>query len=621
MRQQPVGPSQGLPAPSRRRRLLRAGAPAVTVAAVAAALWWLWMPRSAPAPLQQLPLDFGVTFEVAPRMYGVALSPDGTRLAFNGTDPGGRTGLFTRPLDQGSPKLLSERQLEDLVFSPDGQWLAGVAGGRLVKVRVADGAVVDLGPGFMGRGVTWIDNQVVATARGPSHPLVLVGPDGVETPLTELDAARGESTHRWPNATPDGTAVVFTTSTTNADYDNATIEAVRLDTRQRVVLHRGGFGGRYLPSGHVVFVHRDTLFAMPVDVARLSATGPPVPVVANILADATTGRLLLSASRTGAVLVPTGSRSPAIEQPTWVSSSGVRTPLPIPPGDYLEPRLSPDGRRLLLSVRTGLQRQTVVHDLEGGPPIRLLSGTRDLTPLWAPDGAHVVYGAEGDGGIHNLFWRRADGTGEVRQITHSRNVQYASSFSPDGSQLAFGELDPETMADIWMLPLDLHNPDNPVAGTPQPFLRTAVSLDAPAFSPDGRWIAFQQSPAGDGPPEVIVARAANPAERWVAVSSAMLPRWSADGRRVFFQQSRLLKSVDVTLKDGAPQFGRPRAWGGETPVRNKADAMRNWDVGPDPSRVIVLLAAPPQPTDGPRAAVTLFLNFFDEVQRRVPGGR
>jgi hypothetical protein len=118
-----------------------------------------------------------------------------------------------------------------------------------------------------------------------------------------------------------------------------------------------------------------------------------------------------------------------------------------------------------------------------------------------------------------------------------------------------------------------------------------------------------------------VARADNPAERWVAVTPGLVPRWSHDGRRLFFQQSRLLMFVDFTLKDGAPQFGRPRAWGGETPVRNKPDAMRNWDVGPDPSRVIVLLAAPPQPTDRPRAAVTLFLNFFDEVRRGVPGGR
>jgi hypothetical protein len=267
--------------------------------------------------------------------------------------------------------------------------------------------VIEVCTSFAARGVTWLDDQTLVASLGPSDGLVrLPAERGAAVPLTRLDRAKGESTHRWPQAAPGGEAVIYTASDVNGGYDDARIEAVSAKTGRRAVLHRGGYGGRYLASGHVVFVRHETLFALPVDLGRLVATGPAVPVVDGVLGDPIMGRFEFSASRNGTALTLTGYRPAPRDQLSWVTSSGRREPLPLAPDDYVDPRVSPDGRHVVVGVRRGPGPQLLIYERGSDAPHRLVSTTWDLTPIWAPDGQHVVFGAEGEGGIHNLYWRR-----------------------------------------------------------------------------------------------------------------------------------------------------------------------------------------------------------------------
>src|SRR5262249_17152582 len=149
------------------------------------------------------------------------------------------------------------------------------------------------------------DGNIIAALSSVGSTLSRIpSSGGTPTPVTKLE--QGEVSHRWPQILPGGKAVLFTVSASVTGYDAATVEVVSLTDGRRKTLVRGGTFGRYVPSlkgtGHLIFVNRGTLFAVPFDLGALEVRGTPLPVVEQVAYNPSQGDAQFDFSRTGILL-------------------------------------------------------------------------------------------------------------------------------------------------------------------------------------------------------------------------------------------------------------------------------------------------------------------------------
>ena len=194
----------------------------------------------------------------------------------------------------------------------------------------------------------------------------------------------------------------------------------------------------------------------------------------------------------GTLVYLSGKTSAETLPAVWLDADGSKQPLwPSPPGPSVSPRLSPDGSKLAVSLNNDIY----VYDPQRGSSLRLsFDSAYNAYPVWTPDGKHIVYSRTGASG---MWWVRSDGSDQPQLLYEAKNGSaIPGSFTPDGRRLAFHQPGAGTGRDIWTLPLDLTDPDHPKAGTPELFLATPSDDVEPAFSPDGRWLAYSSGEAG-----------------------------------------------------------------------------------------------------------------------------
>jgi protein kinase-like protein/WD40 repeat protein len=570
-------------------------------------------------PLMNLSVDLGPDAVLQGRVT-VILSPDGTRLVYRS-----RGGLSTRLLDQSKSTLLAGTEgAADPFFSPDGQWVGFFADGKVKKISVQGGAAVTLCDAPSAHGGSWGEGGSIVFAPIPQSGLLRVSEaGGTPQPLTQLDQQKGETTHRFPQILPGGNSVLFTASSGTAEFNEANLGVLSLKTGQRKTLQRGGYFGRYLPSGHLVYMQRGTLFAAPMDLDKLALTGPALPLLEDVATNAIEGtaRFDISGvpSGSGSFVYVSGSAATTGRSIAWLDSTGKTQPLKATPGAYSTPSLSPDGKRLAFSQNFN---DITVYDWQRDTTSRLTftPGTNNY-PVWTPDGRGIVY-RSAPGAVGNLYWVRSDGAAAALRLTESKNDQTPYSFSPDGKRLAFVEQGGATLNDIWTLPIDWSDPEHPKAGQPEVFLRTPNSENAPAFSPDGRWLAYG---AQEGPNQEVYVRPfpADPSGgKWqISNGGGNLPIWSRGalgaGRELFYQSPNGIMVVRYTAKGATFVPDKPRLWS-DYRIYN-ARVAKNYDLAPDGKRFAVFEL--PEGEQKPETHVTLLLNFFDEVRRRVPPGK
>jgi hypothetical protein len=274
-------------------------AAATLLAVVAFALWAPWRIPPARTALR-LTVDFGADISlVANAAATLALSPDGTALAFVGQPQSGEPRLYVRRLNQLNATPLERTDgAAAPFFSPDGQWIAYFAEGKLKKMPVNGGASIALCDVSAPRGGAWADDGTIVFAPASTSSLFRVSAAGGKPePTTKL--AQREVTHRWPQLIDRGKAVLFTSSASNGQYEDANLVVQQLPDGPRKVVVTGGYYGRYLPSGHIVYVHAATLFAVPFDLSRLEIDGPAVPVAEGVSATAGTGAAQFAVSADG----------------------------------------------------------------------------------------------------------------------------------------------------------------------------------------------------------------------------------------------------------------------------------------------------------------------------------
>jgi Tol biopolymer transport system component/predicted Ser/Thr protein kinase len=597
---------------------------ALAVVVAAAALWFALRPtRPLDRPLMRFSADLGPEAVEGPRITA-AISPDGTRLAFVARGPEGKERLATRLLDQAqATPLAGTENAADPFFSPDGQWIGFFADGKMKKISVQGGATVTLCDAPNARGASWgEDSSIIVTLDFSTGVGLSRVPAAGGTPQAiTRPGDKGEATHRWPQILPGGQAVLFTGHTVPTGYDDANIEALSLKTGQWKVVQRGGYFARYLPSGHLVYLHQGTLFAVGFDLDRLEVRGTPAPLLEDVTANAQSGGGQYDVARNGTLVYLSGKYSHASWPVAWLDSPGNTKPLLAAPGQYYMPRFSPDGQRLALAVAEGSNRDIWVYDWQHDTMTRLTFTQRNLFPVWTPDGKHIAIESLSPG-ANSIRWIRADGAGESQLLLESKNDLRPYSFSPDGKRLAYVEVSMDTGFYLWTLPLDVSDPEHPKPAKPELFLRTPFAALEPAFSPDGRWIAYTSNESGRF--EVYVrpfpSGAPSGSGKWqISTGGGAHPIWSRNGRELFYEtlDNRIMVAAYAASADSFAAE-KPRLWS-NTQIREPAGVW-NLDLAPDGKRFAVI--ARPEATAEQEGSVhvAVLLNFLDELRRRVPPG-
>jgi serine/threonine-protein kinase len=590
---------------------------ALVAALLAVALWRATRPVSRPLMRLSLELSPDLTLARAGGGAMLALSPDGMRLALTLRGADGKIRLYARLLYQSeATPLAGTENASSPFFSPDGEWIGFFADGKLKKISVEGGAAVTLCETPVGRGGSWGDDGNIVFAPNIIGPLMRIpSAGGAPAPATKLNP--GERTHRWPQLLPGNQALLFTASSTSGNYNDANIDVVSLKTGERKSIARGGFCPRYLPSGHLVYIHDDTLFAAPFDLGRLAVAGAAVPVLAGVASGVGAGDFAFA--QAGAFLYVAGHGTQGGWQIVWLDGSGKRQSLHATPGVYLSLHFSPDGKRLAFSQR-GMD--IWVKDIERDTVSRLsfFPGTNSW-PVWTPDGKYIVFRSDTPA-APGLYLVRSDGSGEAQRLMDGKGLPTPFSFSPDGKRLAFCATGNGGSQDIFTAAVE-GEAGHQRLGKPELFLGTPYIKGEPAFSPDGRWIAYTSNESGTI--EVYVrpfpGGISGSGKYQISTGGGVSPAWSRDGRELLFAtpDDRLM-SVSYTVKNGSFVPGKLRLW---TPSALRRMDVVNaygsnyYDLAPDGKRVAAFTSEAGSGMT-PVTHLNFLVNFFDEVRRRVP---
>ncbi len=548
------------------------------------------------------------------------LSPDGTRVAFQArnseVDPTAR--IYLRSLDQLEASFIRGTEGgRDPFFSPDGQSLGFFADKKLKKISIQGGMAITLCAAPGGSGGSWSREGTIVFSPSWRVPLSKVSSRGGKPePLTQLDRQAGEVTQGWPQFLPDGRSVLFT-SGTEANSEESNIVVYSMASGKRKTVQRGGFYARYVASGHIVYERENTMWAVPFDLKRLEVTGPAVPVLEGVVSYPNGGGAQFSFSDTGSLVYVPGANAVQKSSIYWVDRDGRESIMREEGLDsYFNPAFSPDGKRLALDIGRGNGRDIWVYEWEKDLFTRVTSkGGPNINPAWTPDGQRIVYTSterREDTIVKNLWWKRVDSTTDAQGLTSSDMPQFEPSFRPDGKSLAFIQLNPVTGANILTLSIEGYESAGWKPGEPTPFLNSPFSEMDPAFSPDGRWLAYASNEAGHF--EVYVRGffpGSGTAKFAISNNGGRYPKWSHSDKEIFYR-----------TEDGKTMAATFAAFG----AYFKADKPRllllsqvtnpmllsSYDPHPDGKRFVVLKD---HGTGGP-PEVTFIFNFFDELRSR-----
>jgi eukaryotic-like serine/threonine-protein kinase len=537
----------------RRRAQLAVGA-AGLFALSSAGLASLVLTRGVPTPdarVSRFTVDLPRDSVMVPTFNAnVALSPDGTHLAYTPL-PGP---VLIRRLDHLDGQPLEASATPGFrsapFFSPDGTSIAYVDGNApyswrrpFQKVALAGGPALKLAEYDMFHGGAWSeDGWLYWTARYPGG-IVRIRDSGGETEaVTELDVVGGERSHRFASLLPSGDALLYTVGFEGIDnYDDARIDVWDMRTRTKKTVINGGTSATYLSSGHLVYAKSGKLMAVPFDVERREVTGTSFEVQDGVMMSRNTGAAHYAVSQRGDLAYVPGPTEGGSRTLVWVDRSGNTETLPLPAASYLYPRISPDGRTLAVEIE-GPNHDFYLYDFERGVLSKITTDGMSHSPVWSFDGARLAFRSWLAGGM-TLWWMPADRSGPPERLDPTGTRQSPVSFSPDGRYLAFDQKDPDTRDDAWVLPLDGTGPPRAIAATPS-------GEGSMKFSPDGRWVAYSSDESGR--PEVYVQAFPGPGPKeQISSGGGNDPVWRRSGGELYYRGQGGMMVVSVAT---SPQF-------------------------------------------------------------------
>jgi eukaryotic-like serine/threonine-protein kinase len=594
------------------RRLLPFAAAVAMLALGLAMGWGLGLARRQAPPAQlvrlSIPLaqDGPLVSTLNPRGgSSVALSRDGRRLVYR-SKRNGESVLVLRAIDRIEETVL--RGTEGAFgpfFSPDGNWVAYFTESELRKVPLDGGASVTIcATPPVGRGGSWADDDTIYFAPDFTSGIQRVAADGGRPQaVTTPDPAAKESNHLYPEALPGGGALLFTVWKGGA-FDAASTWALSLRTGKRTLLLERAAEARYTSEGYLVFARAGTLLAVPFDAVTLTILGPAAPLVEGVWSDSASGTAHYAVSRTGSLVYAPGLYTEARRRIAWVDRRGRLDFLPLQPGFYGDPKLSPDGRRLAVQLLNDIW----VYDFAGGTLTRATFRGVNQAPVWTPDGRRIAFSSSQDVARAALYWVDPAG-GEPEILSRDGEVQFPSSWSPDGTLLAYAEIkqqdDTETGFDIWLL-------RGGAPWTRQVLIRTPFKEDQPMFSPDGRALAWVSNETGRS--QVYVRPYPGAGRTMVSTDGGTEPIWSRAGTELYYRNGRRFFSIPIRTS-GPLTVGRPSAlFEGDFAAGSITPGIPAFDAAPDGQRFIVVTST--SDAESP-TRLDVVLNWTEELRRKA----
>jgi len=499
---------------------------------------WLSHVRQ-PAVSPQLPAKLSLNPPEDTLFSQMAVSPDGRKVAFTAIDSAGRTLLWVRGLDAAAAQPLADTEgARSPFWSPDSRWIGFFSQGKLRKIESSGGSAQTLANAPIDRGGTWSKDGVIVFAPVYNGPLQRISDAGGQPKAaTEIDPARGENSHRWPQFLPDGRHFLYVTAFSESEKPSISVGA--LDSNDKVRLGLSNASAVYAPGehgGYVLFVRQGVLMAQPFDSEMLRTTGEafrlaePVGIAAGMQAR-------ISLSNNGVLLYQSANRT--LQQLTLYDRLGVRVKTIGPPLAYQSVALSPDEHQV--AVRRGEWPNggvdTWLVELASGTSSRFtfIRTPPPGTAVWSPGGDRIVFATNRYDG-HSIFEKSTAGARAESLVIKTAGDTLPTSWSRSGKWLVFQQYDPKTHWDVWLLPLD-------GVRKPIPFQCTEFDEQHAQFSPDGKWIAFESNEAGESEIYVRAFSTASDgygipsvnAGRWqISAGGGIEPQWRADGKELFY---------------------------------------------------------------------------------------
>jgi len=472
--------------------------------------------------------------------YNFALSPDGSRLAFVALGPDGGTALWMRGLSSSDAQQLTGTEGAIYPFwSPDSLRVGFFAQGRLKTIDLVSSAVQTICDAAAGFGGTWNQDGVIVFAPGITGPLYRVpAAGGTPEPVTKLPPGSSQSQH-WPFFLPDGKHFLyFVNWSSPSNVQRNGLYVASLDTDAPKQISSEVIGNVLFASGNLLYVHDRSVMAQSFDTSRLQTAGPGLPLtqqeVDKFFDFWQSG---FSVSQEGKLVFQSAADAPS--RLVWYDSTGKEAGQ-FPEIGYEGPQFSPDGRSLAVysdDEHNG-KHFIRVYDLERGISTRLTDGGNESNPVWSPDGKFIAFR---DASL-NMEEVPADASGPPRPLVTGINV-IPCDWSQDGH----------------LIHMSLEGGPFPSLDVYSPFDRNSMQFAKfgaePQFSPDGKWIAYVRLPQR----EIFVQPFPGPGPQ-VQISNmrgSSQPRWSRDGRKIFFLQPDR-KLMVVAFNPGTNSAGPPQ---------------------------------------------------------------
>jgi serine/threonine-protein kinase len=602
-----ASPSPTVPPVATSLARVRWAAPVVAGAIVGAGAVALFQTARRPTahePLARFQLAAvpGAPFVADESGKNVAISPDGSTMVFT-SERGGSTGLVVQRFDelQGRPLAGTDGGRYPM-FSPDGKTVAFATVNELKRVSVGGGpssTICVVNPYF--NGASWGPDGTIVFAEFSFGLFRVSASGGQPERMTIPNVAKQENAFATPFVLPDGQTILYTVVMTDG---SSLIAARHLGRGATSTVVEDGFGPMYLPSGYLVFGRGDELMAVRFDASTVQMTGSPVAVEGGVVTQTANYAADLAVAANGTAVYGLGHFTGKRSRIVWTDRHGARVGTLIKESVEFPRnlRISPDGRRVVLTIGPPSNGQIWVYDLSGAAqPQKLTFRDHGAFPVWSPDGRRIAFLWRTT--TSRLSWIAADGSSDQPETIRSvDDLASPLDWSPDGAFLLYGVT--KVPARINVLSLS--------DGKAGPWLATQFSDWGGRLSPNGRWLAYATDQTGAL--EVWVRPFPGPgAPVRISSNGGRLPMWSRDGKELFFSNGPQLLSARVTA-DG-PEFraAAPQLLftGGFTHNDSDAD-MRFIDVAPD-GRFLMI-----EPEPSAQASIVVSPHWAQELKRLLP---
>jgi Tol biopolymer transport system component len=442
-------------------------------------------------------------------------------------------------------------------WSPDGREIGFFADGKLKRVSADGGPVQVICDAPDARGGSWNSSGTIIFSPTRTSPVLRVPAEGgtpvAVTQVKQQASELGEViSNRWPKFLPDGEHFLYTNSPNGACTELSELRFASLDGKQNVSLMKVCTSAAFA-NGYLVYWSDGNLVAQPFDAHTGVLSGVPAAIVEHASLEPLFSIAEFSVSAEAKLVYVAGDAA-LTRQLHWYDRNGKLLGTLGENDHYKGVAISRDGSRVVADTISGKESKIRILDARGTRTLMTLNNSFGASPTWSADGRDIYF-ISNPNGPQDIYVRPADGSGEPRVVVKfEKNVLGASflAVSPDGKSLAYtADVDLRRAQDIYTVAL---NGDR----NPQPFLNTFAKETAPAFSPDGRWLAYESE--GSGRNEVYITPfPGGGAQYQVSTSGGERPVWRHDGKEIYYREGLRMMAVEVRVRANSLELSPPKA--------------------------------------------------------------